>query len=215
MKDTTQIEIIGNQLDKIVDVITKPNTGMSTGTIALYAAIIGASAAILSQVIIFVLTRYKERSNLRKELIAEERRIAFLLTEYYKDLVMHKVHKQYWYRTSEVHNPGTDDSKDSHRRHFESNQRSFETMTKIRVTMSEYFKVVTHFTNLTGQNETINNVLIEIKSFKPRKASSFSEVETYDELLIAQSIEEEDLNKEYLLYSNCFDKINAEMVKVM
>ena len=81
--------------------------------------------------------------------------------------------------------------------------------------MSDYFKIVTHFTNLAGQNKSINDILLEIKSFKPRKASSFSEVETYEELLIAQSEEEDNLNKEYLLYSNYFDKINTEMVKMM
>ncbi|MBL0913815.1 MAG: hypothetical protein IBJ09_15725 [Bacteroidia bacterium] len=213
MRDTTQIEIISSQLDKIADAIAKPSTGTSTGTIALYAAMIGACAAILSQVIIFLLNRYKERNNLREELIAEERRISYLLTEYYKDLVMHKVHKQYWYRTSEVHNPGTEDSKDSHRKHFESNQKSFETMGKIRVIMSDYFKVVTHFTNQTGKNKIIENNLIAIKKFQPRKASTFSEVDDYSALLVAQSKEEENLNKEYLFYSNCFDRINAEMIK--
>ncbi len=215
MGDTTQIEIISRQLDKIATAVTTHPTGMTSGQIALFAAAIGATAAILSQLVVFLLTRFKERGNLRKELVAEERRIAFLLTEYYKDLVMHKVHKQYWYRTSEVHQPGTEDSKDSHERHFVSNQRSFETLTKIRETTSQYFKTVTHFTNLTGQNKIISDTLSEIKLFKPRKASTFSEVTTYNELLKAQPIEEADLNKAYLYYSDCFDKINIEMTKRM
>jgi len=212
--DTTHIEIISKQLDKIV-AISQHQSGMTTGEIALIAAAIGASAAILSQLVIFLLTRFKERSNLRQELVAEERRIAYLLTEYYKELVMHKVHKQYWYRTSELHNPGTEDGKDSHERHFISNQRSFETMTKIRVTTSEYFKIVSRFTNLNGRNELINQTLAEIKSFEPRKASVFSEIKTYEELLIAQEIEEKELNKVYLFYSSCFDRINIEMTKEM
>jgi len=215
MGDTTHIQIISKQLDKIAEVVSTHPTGMTSGQVALLAAAIGATAAILSQLVVFLLTRFKERGNLRRELVAEERRIAFLLTEYYKDLVMHKVHKQYWYRTSEVHQPGTEDSKDSHERHFTSNQRSFETMTKIRETTSEYFKTVTYFTNLTGQNKMISETLSKIKSFKPRKASTFSEVTTYRELLKAQPIEEEALNKEYLYYSDCFDKINVEMTKKM
>ncbi len=215
MPDTTQIEIIGKQLDKVVNAVTQHPTGMTSGQIALFAAAIGATAAILSQLVIFLLTKFKERGNLKKELIAEERRVAFLITEYYKELVMHKVHKQYWYRTSELHNQGTEDGKDSHNRHFASNQKGFETMNKIRETTAQYFKVVTHFTNLTGSNEIINTALKEIKSFKPRKASEFSEVRSYPELLKAQAIEEAELNKEYLFYSECFDKINIEMTARM
>lgn len=213
MSDTTHIEIITKQLDKIAEAVIAPSTGMTSGQIALFAAAIGASAALLSQLVIFLLTRFKERGNFRKELIAEERRIAFLLGEYYKDLVMHKVHKQYWYRTSEVHQPGTEDSKDSLERHFTSNQSSFESLTKIREITSQYFKTVTHFTNLTGQNKKISDALSEIKFFKPKKASDFSEVTTYDELLKAQAIEEDALNKIYLHYSECYNKINIEMTK--
>lgn len=213
--DTTRVEIIGKHLDKVVDAMTKHPSGLTQGEVVLLAAAIGASAAILSQLVVFFMTRFKERANLRKELVADERRIAFLLTEYYKELVMHKVHKMYWYRTSEIHSHDKEDSKDSHERHFVSNQRSFATMTSIRVTTSDYFKVVTHFTNLVGQRTEITKALADIKTFKPRKASDFSEIETYEKLLVAQNIEEAELNKVYLYFSDCFDKINADMVKKM
>lgn len=212
--DTTRVEISSKQIDSLIQTIAHP-AGLTSGEVALIAATIGALAAILAQLIIFILTRTKERSNLINELIADERRIAFLLTEYYKELVMHKVHKQYWFRTSEIHMPGTETSKDSHERHFLSNQRSFETMRNVRVTTSEYFKTVTHFTNLTGQNKLINQALSEIRAFVPRKASNFSEVMTYENLLIAQAKEEKDLNVVYHFYSDCFDKINTEMIKKM
>lgn len=180
----------------------------------MLAAIIGASAAILGQLLVFFLTRFKERKNLNNELIADERRIAFLLTEFYKELVMHKVHKMYWYRTSEIRNHDKEDSKDSHERHFVSNQRSFETLTRIRVTTSDYFKTVTHFTNLTGQDKIISQTLKDIKAFKPRKASEFESVSSYENLLIiAQTKEEDELNKVYLYYSDCFDRINSVMTK--
>jgi hypothetical protein len=213
--DTIRVEIISKQLDKVVDSVTQHPSGLTQGEVVLLAAAIGASAAILSQLLVFLLTRFKERANLRKELIADERRIAFLLTEYYKELVMHKVHKMYWYRTSEIQRHGTDDGIDSHERHFVSNQRSFETMTKIRVMTSDYFKVVTHFTNLVGQRKVITQVLTDIKAFNPRKASEFSEVKTYNELLVAQTKEETELNKVYLYFSDCFNKINADMTKKM
>lgn len=211
--DSTRVEIISKQLDTIVESLAQHPAGLTSGQIALTAAAVGASAAILSQLFTFFLTRFKERTNLKKELVAEERRIAFLQTEYFKEIVMHKVHKQYWYRTSELHPPETTDSKDSHERHFQSNQRSFEAMSKLRVTTSEYFKIVTHFTIISGQNKVINQSLADIKLFKPRKASDFAQVGTYNELLRAHTIEEDELNKVYLYYSDRFDIINAEMTK--
>jgi hypothetical protein len=210
--DALKLELIINHFNMIATAISAQAEGLTSGEVALVAAAIGASAAILAQFVIFFLTRFKEKENLLKELIAEERRLSLLLTESYKELVMHKVHKQYWYRTSEVFNPGTDDSRDSHERHFRSNEKSFETIAEIRVTTSEYFKTVTHFIILTGENHFISQSLSEIKSFKPRKSSDFSQVETYEELFKAEAEEEAELNKVYLYYSDCFDKINKEMI---
>ena len=213
--DTTRVEFMGKQLDKVVDLATQHPTGLSTGEVALIAATIGALSAILAQLLVFTLTRRKDREVIKKALLADERRFAVLLTEYYKELVMHKVHKQYWYRTSEIRKTSEEDGKDSHERHFKSNDRSFATLTRIRETTSEYFKAVTHFASYTEQNEIIDKTLEDIKLFKPRKASDFSEVQTYNELLIAQEVEEEELNKVYLFYSDSFDRINTEMKEIL
>lgn len=204
-------------LDKVTKTITKTVVqnprGLSTGIIALYASMIGAGAALLSQVIVFGLNDFKEKRNKKKELIAEERRLAFMLTELYKELVMHKVHKKYWYRTSEILNHDIDDSKDSHDRHFISNQRSFETLSQIRLTTSEYMKTVNHFLNITSENSVVLNTIKGLNKFQPRKASDFNEVSTYQELLNAQSVEEEALNEVYLFYSTSYDTIYQEMKK--
>jgi hypothetical protein len=209
--DTTKIEIVGKNLYKIVQTTPVQPNGLTTTQVALYAAAIGASAAILAQLIIFFLTRYKERDNLKQDLIAEERRLALLLTEYYKELVMHKVHKQYWIKTSDLPANSEEEAKDWYNRHFLSSQRSFETLTKIKVILSDYYQTVTRFINLTCKNEKITQVLKDIKSFKPRKASTFDNVETYSQLLTAHDAEENSLNEVYLYYSNCFDKINGQM----
>lgn len=186
---------------------------MNAGEIAIIGSITGASIALVTQVLVFQLSKSKEKKNQIRELIADERRIAYMLTAYYKDLVMHKVHKQYWYRTSEIHYSNTEDRKDSHSRHFKSNEKAFNRLNDIRVTTAEYFKVVTSFTILTGENKIIQETLDKIKSFVPRKASTFAEVKTYSELLKAQGIEEDSLNDVYLYYSDCYNKINQEMIK--
>ncbi|MES2702693.1 MAG: hypothetical protein V4649_08650 [Bacteroidota bacterium] len=209
--DTTRLELIGKQLDQMISNIDHTNK-ISTGQIALIAAAIGASAAILAQLVIFLLTRFKERDNFKRELVAEERRLAYLLSELYKELVMHKVHKRYWYKTAEIYSRDKEEIKDSHERHFESNKKSFETLTKIQVTTSEYVKVVTHFTNLFGQNGVISKALNDIRTFQPRKASDFSGITTYEVLLKAQDKEESDLNIFYRYYTKCYDTINIEMI---
>jgi|GEM_PF-5610991 len=120
MSDTTKVEIIGKQLEKIVDSTTQHPSGLSSGQIALLAASIGAMSAILSQLVVFLLTRFKEKSNIKKLLIADERNCIFTYPVLQRT-VMHKVHKQYWYGTSIVFRPSTEDMKDSHERHFASN----------------------------------------------------------------------------------------------
>jgi hypothetical protein len=131
-------------------------TGLSSGEVALIAASISAMTAFGAQFLTHYLSRRKEKKNLIAGLIADERRIAYLLTTYYKELVMHKVHKQYWYKTSELKEHSEEENKDSHKKHFESNQKSFETIAKINLTTSEYFKMITLYTILKGPNTIIS-----------------------------------------------------------
>ncbi|RKR80289.1 hypothetical protein BDD43_0385 [Mucilaginibacter gracilis] len=209
--DTTRIEITGKQIDKIIGTLSQHPSGLSPVQAVLIAASIGAISAILVQVVTYLLTTKKERKNLRIGLIAEERRISHLLKEYYKELVMYKVHKQYWFRVSELEGK-FDNNTDSYKMHIARNEKSFETKTKISVITSEYFKTVTHYTILTGQNKFITQLLFDIQSFDPRSCSEFPRI-ALTKLRQAAKREEADLNKEYLYYSLCFDKINLEMLK--
>jgi hypothetical protein len=206
--DTTRVEITGKQLDKLVSAISQHPSGFSSGEITI---LIAASIAALTTILIFFLTQQKEKRSLKKELIADERRIAFLITAYYKDLVRHLVNMQYWYRASAIFESTTEEHKLSTENHFISSEKRFETTNRISLATSEYFKVVTHFTITFGENKSINNVLKDIKQFKPRKASQFSEVQEYEQLRRTAEIEDEELNKVYLYYSDCFDKINSVM----
>jgi hypothetical protein len=211
--DTTKVEFVGKAIDRVIENTTN-HTGLSTGEVALIAALIGAGTAIITQLLVFTMNRRKDKKDKKIELVADERRIARLLVSYYKELVMHKVHKFYWYRTSEIRTMDTtEEKKDSHERHFISNKESFNTLSKIAEATSEYFKIVTHYIILTNGNNLISTILLDIDSFVPRKASDFSTLKDYDELIQAESIEEKELNKVYCYYSECFDKIHNEMIK--
>ena len=160
--DSTKVIIVSDELKKLVEIMNHQPVGLSSGEIALIAATIGALAALSSQLLIFILTRRKEKENLKKELIAEERRISYLLSEYYKELVMFKVHKQYYYKASELLMQNSLEEEKQYLKSTASNQKAIEALTKIRVTMSEYIKTLTHFTNLIGLNKVITQEIQNI-----------------------------------------------------
>jgi len=211
--DTTKVEIISKQLDNIAQTLNQHSNGISAGEVALIASFIGASAAILSQVVIFLLTRAKEQSNLKKEFIAEERRISYLITEYYKELIMFKVHKNFYYKTATLFTSDSKYGDEQYEKSVASNQKAIEVLTKIRITTSDYFKVITHFINLVGESQIINEELEKIKSFEAREATKFEEINNYNDLLSAEKQEEADLQEIYKFYSKCFDTIYSEMKK--
>ena len=86
-------------------------------------------------------------------------------------------------------------------------------MDKIRVAMADYFKTITLFLRLDGENSKIEKILTEIKMFKPRKASEYDEIDNSTELFKAQDKDEDELNQEYGFYSKSFSKINKQMTK--
>nr|WP_298996330.1 hypothetical protein [uncultured Allomuricauda sp.] len=142
---------------------------LTPGTIALLAALIGAIAAIIPQIIMHFLDRNKSKRQEIRNIIGEERRLAFLLEEYYKELVMYKTHKQYWYKVSILPEFDEKDRDEAHKTHLEKNQKSFETMDKIRVATADYFKTITLFLRLNGDNSKIEKILEEIKCSNQEK----------------------------------------------
>ena len=98
--DTTRIEITGNEIHHLTETLSNSSKGLDSGTVGLIAAVIGASAAILSQLIIFSLDKRKEKNKLKMELVADERRLSLILAAYYKEFIACSVSKAYWYQCS-------------------------------------------------------------------------------------------------------------------
>lgn len=121
---------------------------LSPGAIAILAASIGATSAIAGQIIMHFLDKSKSKKQEIRNIIGEERRLAFLLEEYYQELVMYKTHKQYWYKASTLSEFDQKTKDENNRIHLEKNQKSFETMDKIRLTMADYVKTVTIYLRL-------------------------------------------------------------------
>ena len=188
------------------------NDILTPGMIALLAALIGATAAIIPQIIMHFLDRNKSKRQEIRNIIGEERRLAYLLEEYYKELVMYKTHKQYWYKASVLNEFNEKERDEAHKTHLEKNKKSFESMDKIRLAMADYVKNATLFLKLDGEDDKIENILVEIKEFKPRKASEYEGIESSSDLFKAQDIDEDELNEEYRFYSNSFEKIYNQMI---
>lgn len=181
-------------------------------TIVLLASLIGATAAIIPQIIMHLLDSNKSKKQKIRNIVGEERRLAFLLEEYYKELVMFKTHKQYWYKASTLSEFNESERDHSHKTHLEKNMKSFETMEKIRLAMADYIKNITVYLKLVGKNSEITETIESIKKFKPRKASEYDGIENSADLFKAQDEDEDNLNEEYKFYANSFDKI-YELIK--
>ncbi|WP_412463841.1 hypothetical protein [Flavobacterium mekongense] len=206
-----KVELVRTDLESIVNSLHQNSNGLSSGEIALIASAIGATAAILSQVIIFLLNRSKERSGLKKELIAEERRLAFLLNRYHEEYVGYLTLSKFFAKASDFHT-GESNQK-SLDKHFDYDQRSRETLSKRDVTQSDYFKKIIHFTTLIKPNIVIEEELEKIRSYIPRKTDRYKDCNTQQELYNAQELEYQQLCIVYDYYKNCYDTINLEMRK--
>ncbi len=207
-----QFEILKSLLEKLITILSRDNPYEYLNYwIPLISALIGATAVLVPQFIMWFIKMKREKKDKCRELIADAYRNSFLLVEYYKELVMHKVHKYYWYKSSTYEtDPKYHDL--YYERHHESSEDSFETELRIKPLLADYVRIVKSFQIINGDNKKINSVIEEISLFKPRKASRFDGVP--NDKLHDESVKEEDnLNKEYGRYKEFFDIINSEMEK--
>jgi len=181
--------------------------------IALVAAAIGALTAIVTQLLVHYLIRNRTNKAELRNLIGEERRLSYLIEQYNKEVVMYKTHKQYWYKLSTLNQYTEEQKNDSHKRHIERNEKSFEAITKAQSATAEYFKIITQYLSLKGENKIIEDLLNQLKEFKPRKASSYDGINNPEELFTAQDKDEDELNIEYQFYTDTFLKIYNQMKK--
>ncbi len=210
MIDTTKIELIGKQLDKVVDGLTQHHERLSSGEIALIASLIGVIGGILPQIIIFFLTRKKESKNKQMELLAEERRISFLLDGYFRLFIHHSVGVDYWYYCHELSHKERD-----YQQSLDAAQGTITSMDNINIGFSEYYKTINHFMALTKQNKVIKQTIEDIEILKIREPKDYSKINSTDELYKEMKIDSLELENEYYKYRVYFDRINNEMLAML
>jgi hypothetical protein len=192
--------ILKSLLEKLIDILSSNNPYMP-----LFLVLIGAVSAIIPQSIYLLLQSRKEKKEKIRGLLADTYKYSQLLKDYYKELVMHKVHKNYWHQSSiNVHDQKLGDLYYSWSN--ESSKKSFDTELRIRNTYSEFVKIVRSFEIYTGRIEVIDSILKDISSYKPRKVKQFNDIAD-ENLRDAANKEEEELQKEYEKYSEFYDSI--------
>ncbi len=203
-----EFEILKSLLEKLITVLSCENPYMS-----FYLVSLGAFIAFTTQIIFWILQLRKEKREKVRELVAEAYRQSQLLTEYYKELVMHKVHKNFWHQSSEY--AAFNDSKKAdvyYSKHLESGKESFITELRIRNLFAEYVKTLKSFQIYNGKVEMIDVTLKEMIDYKPRRPKTFENTPDAD-LRKAAIKEEDELNNEYYKYGEYFISINKSMEK--
>lgn len=205
-----EFEILKSLLEKLITVLSRDNPYMP-----LLLVFLGAVLAIAPQLLFWYLQLKKEKKEKLRELLAEAYKQSNLLTEYYKELVMHKVHKNFWHQSSEY--AAFNDSKKAdvyYSKHLESSKESFITEFRIRNLFAEYVKTLKSFQVYNGKIEMIDKVVKELNGFKPRKPKTFENIQDAD-LKEAAIKEEAELNLEYSRYGEYFASINDLIEKAL
>ena len=201
--DSTYVHFTDSQLNRILSTIgQKPHDWLSPELVALIAALIGATAATLPQFILFYLQKKKEKIKLKSELISEERRIAILLYEYYKEFVLVSVNANVWFmaqQLKEYENNG-EMKKFYYQKAQEYDEKVLITKSKTNVTVAEYFKTIAMFTIVFRESIVIRDTLTKVKEFPRFIFSNFNDFTDTAEALLAEADREKEKH-----YTECLD----------
>lgn len=179
----------------------------------LIAAFIGGIIALAGQFLSSTLTTKRERNKLKRELLAEERCLAYLLTEYYNVYVDEIVLSKSFARFAEISFEEQKDSLNIYKSANEALERAEKFENEIRITTANYLKVITHFANLTKKGNTIYGLFNQLHNFHKPFPSKFSEIKIAEELSDARKMEVEKLQNVYRFFPNIYEKIFEEMKK--
>jgi hypothetical protein len=180
----------------------------------LIAAGIGAIVALTTQFLSSKLTTKREQKKIRTELIAEERSLAYLLTQYYVIYIDEIILSAYYLRLAAIANEaGIGGNNDMlYESGNESLNRAEKTDEKIRINTANYFKIITHFTILTKESTKIISLFEGLDDFK-KPIHSFADCKNIADLNSLREKELKRLKEEYRYFANTYYKIFKEMKK--
>ncbi len=154
--------------------------------------IIGSGLTLIIQFLLSLMQSSKETDQKRKELIAQSYAKKYLIFQLLKDLVMYKVHKEYYFRAYKLNGDVED-----HKKHYEKGQEQRDLEYKIDIEIAQYLEVITALNIILKEPSKTNEYIKILDNYEHPKASNFVnilDVETLQEALI---IEEKRINSGY------------------
>ena len=204
--ETTTVKVIREAIIN-GDIITKNQ--------ALFGALIGALAAIGAQVIIFLLNSRKEKRTIKKQLLASERGIAYLIAASCDELINYRVNSKYWHQLSEIYNNRGDsiNHDEAYKRHLDFDKQCQDVLNKYHNNISEYYKAVTHFLSLGRIESSITDDIELIRKFEPKNAKVFPDVKDFGEAYNFAELEKKRLGDSTSTFFQIIDSIHSKMKK--
>ncbi len=190
--------------------------GFSNNQVALIGLAGVIIGAILTGIIPQMFIRSKENKNKKRELIYEERRIAFLINGYYKLRIFYCLDTNYWYRLQEiVANEGNIKHMDVYfQKSLAANHNGLMFQDKLNGAFAEYFATITHFLTITEENNLIQETIAKIQTFDIGEIATFSEVKE-DSLKNERDKAETELHIKYNVLHQYFNDISNEMSRIL
>lgn len=204
---TKKVEIINQSFDNLVTKFIGfiDNQNSTIGTILTVLS--GALITLITQLLIEFLKTFKEKKNKKRELFSKGIANTFLIFEVIKELVMYKVHKQYYWRAYEINK-----LVDNFNKHYEKGQEQRKTEAKLNSMIAEHYQVVTEFAILTNQISLFEAPLDQLLHYVHPKSDNFKDV-NFENLITQLNDEEKKLNEKYKTLTDIFEKIQTLMRK--
>lgn len=208
--DSTKVEIISKPLDQLVAKLTQDIPAKSSIWDTLIPLIIGAALTLITQFFIEYWKSNKEKRKRKQELISKGKAKTYLIAQILKDLSMYKVHKQYYFRASQL-DIKQSDKEDSYKKHYEKGQEQRLTETKLDENIAEYFEIVTEYIILNNNKNTFEKNFEDIFHFLHPKSSKFENFTSQIELIEELEKEEGRLMNEYKGLNDLLNIIQGSM----
>jgi hypothetical protein len=178
----------------------------------IIAALVGALAAIIPQLIMDYRRTKRDKENKLMELRSELYRITELIRDHYRELALHKAHKFYWWANYSIEKKRKESGKEHETEkmynfHMSSSSKVRSTELKLSENFSLYRKIVAKIQMMTDFKRKVQQYLEEYKSYEPSKPKDLKNED--QEILHAYEAEEENrLREDYHEYIKSLEKIN-------
>ncbi|QSW88454.1 hypothetical protein J0383_19665 [Flavobacterium endoglycinae] len=175
----------------------------------------GAGAVILSQ---FVSNRLKDKSDLKKlkfDLIAEERRLAYMLLLNQTGYIKSGITMEYYYQLSNIE-PKVKDQESSLERYHEEIKVSNSLHARYSLLIGDYCKNIYQLSLYIENCDELEIIIQKIINHTHQDFTDlFEHINNYPDLYEAYSNEHNDVSKKMQVYKSYYDQIRQIITQII